>query len=162
MKLPVNVAGNLRGYAGSIVTDTLELFAPTQSPEEFVHTLVKEKPISDARCAMDAIRTARKLQRDAAFAAHPASNKEQGSSSVEKHKAADVLHNIGYALLKRAIIRAEEHEEIPDDTTQQLVFDALEVGADPSIKGFLGHQDVAVVTEVFDKHDNVTVFTRGK
>lgn len=164
IKLPGQVVERVSDYAVGVVTDTFELIAPTKTTEEFVDSLIQQRPISEQECAFRALKAAERT-RKAARSGVVASlhiTEDAVTELKKRFQEADTLANIGFAMLKKNIIRAEESDEIPDDTTQQLVIAAIEVGADPEKRGFLQHEEVATTAEIFDKHDNITIFPSAK
>jgi hypothetical protein len=165
LKIPFSAAERLSSYGLKMFTDSLELVAPTQTQEEFVESLKRQQPIAEADCALRALRAAERSRKQALLAAsaEPVIGKETVQEEVvEKLEEAEVLTSIGFTMLKKNIIRAEKSDEIPDHTTQYLVFEALEVGADPEKRGFLKDQEVAATAYVFNRHDNMAVFPSSK
>ncbi len=158
VKTPATVAERVGDYGLNIFTQTLEIFAPRHTQTEFVEALKRQEPISEANCALRALHAADKARYSARRIASYRSAAAADVKEVVEHKMeeAKTLSNIGHAMLKKTIVRAHNNDDIPDHVTKELVFTALEVGTDPTIKGYLDAEQVQPVIEVFDEFNNVT------
>jgi hypothetical protein len=158
VRIPGQVVSKIGDYGLDVFTQTLDLVAPKQTTKEFVDSLIQQEPIAEAECAVRALKAAARARTTAEKIASSSvvTGDEASEVVVKKVREAKTLSSIGYAMIKKAAVRAHDNDEIPDRITQDVVFTALEFGADPEKKGFLEEGEMQPVAEVFDKFNNVT------
>lgn len=163
-----HLPGKMVESASDSVFGFLEEYFLTDQ-KQFAKERLQTLPLHEVEIGRKAIGASKRALQDSialSAAAGLLRSKREAERSVEKRQEAKVFRNIGYGTMKMAVVRAvseEDHEaQVPEHIVKEAVMRSANLGADPNRDGFMRPGKSEIVSEVFDKFDNITVFPGSK
>ena len=140
-----------------------------KSSADLVEERIQNFPVDEVEQAEKAIKASGRALNDAsalAAAAQLLDSKKEAEKSAEKRHEAKIFRNIGYGMMKRAVIRAATDAEyvgrVPVTVIKEAVERSIDLGADPNLQGFMTADEVEQFSKVYERIDKITVLPAAK
>lgn len=164
VEVSANLSRSVHDRVNGFFDDVLELVAPSFTSAEFVERLQRKAPQQDLEIGINAVRVSDRALKDA-IALHGLAGYMKCSETTKRaeRKLEDsrIMRSIGYAIMKHAVVKADDSEAVPAHVSRDVVYDAIDHGAVPDKKGFVTEKVQKSFAHLYEKHDNIISLHRA-